>query len=31
MALKDGITVSEARKEISSFLADTGCYDICAN
>lgn len=31
MPLKDGITVGEAREEVSGFLADTGCYDICAN
>lgn len=31
MPLKDGITVGEAREEISSFLQENGCYDICAN
>ena len=31
MPLKPGITVGEAREELSSFLKDTGCYDICAS
>ena len=31
MSLKDEVTVGEAREEISGFLADAGCYDICAN
>jgi hypothetical protein len=31
MPLKDGVTVGEAREEISGFLKDTGCYEICAN
>ena len=31
MPLRDGITVGEAREVLSSFLKDTGCYDICAN
>jgi hypothetical protein len=31
MPLKDGVTVGEAREEISSFLQEAGCYDICAN
>lgn len=31
MPLKDGITVGEAREEISSLLEETGCYNICAN
>lgn len=31
MPLKDGILVGEAREKISGFLAENGCYDICAN
>jgi len=29
--LKDGITVGEAREQVSGFLSETGCYDICAS
>lgn len=30
MPLSDGIKVGEARGRISSFLSQTGCYEICA-
>ena len=28
--MRDGVTVQEAREEISSFLQENGCYNICA-